>query len=341
MANARQAMKDQLKQRTQESYERREGGSDFRDYLDKEKVAGMPKWWAGKGEHVIDIIPYVAGDRDPKNKQGDVSYVLDLEVHRKVGAMDDDVVCPEQYGKPCPICEHKRALGRTDADWKTMIKPLKPSRRTLYNVIVRDNGKEEAKGNQLWEMAHWFMEKHLSKISRNPRTGGVTVFSDPDDGRSIVFERTGVGATDTGYDGHALIERPILKDSELEAAACLDSLIVIMDYDEIHTLFHTAPKTVEQEEPPIPEERQGQQDDGTDDGHPLEQHTAPEEQKSPAPRREQPAPETPAPPEANAPGTKRRKKCPHGGIIGKDIDEKPECENCAIYNDCADVADAM
>jgi hypothetical protein len=318
--------KEELRKRTEESHKRKDEKGGFKDFFNKEKMNGVKKWWADKNEHIIDIIPYFAGKQDPRNKEGEPAYVLDIEVHQNVGPADDVVVCPEQYGDRCPICEEARRLNKEKADWKTEIKPLKPKRRVVYNVIVRDGGEQEKKGVQIFEIAHFFMEAHLAKIARNARTGGFEVFSDPDTGKSIVFERTGTGAENTAYSGHRFAERvePI-SDEELEAAHCLDDLLEIKSYDEIYDLFYgkSSPSKGEDEgeEPEMDEPEQNEPDDEPEQEEPKEKPVSNRRLE----RR----------------GRKTHHECPGGGKIGVDIDELEHCDSCDIYDKCADIADAM
>lgn len=322
-SSMRSKMKQQLGNRTKESHSRRDDSGGIKTYLDSDKISEIPTWWAGKGDHIIDIIPYFAGENDPRNKAGEPAYVLDIEVHRQVGPMEEMIVCPEQYGKPCPICEESRKKNREGADWKTVVKPLKASRRAVYNVIVRDQGEGEKKGVQLLEIAHWFMEKHLAKIAKDPRGGGFTVFSDPDEGKSISFERTGVGMENTGYSGHRFVDRPeAISDEELEAAHCLDELLDIKTYDEIHSIFW------------------GTKEESASDDNGEEQQEEQQEKQQEKQQKEQQ--------KEQKPKTERKRKehknpsCPFGGEIGVDIDELPECEDdCTLYSQCADVADEL
>ena len=310
--SVREKMRQQLKERTQESHKRRDDSGNIKTFFDTDKMSDVPTWWAGKGDHIIDIIPYIAGSKDPRNSEGDSAYVLDIDVHRYVGPMDEMVVCLEQYGTPCPICEESRRLNREGADWKEVIKPLKPSRRVVYNVVVRDGGEMEKKDVQVLEIAHWFMERHLSKIAKDPRGGGFTIFSDPDEGRSISFARTGVGSENTQYEGHRFLDRdePI-SDPELDAAWCLDALIEIKSYQDIHDIFFgTSPTTERVEEPPEVAD--------VDEDEPEEE--LPEKPKR-TPKRKQTA----------------KLECPAGGTIGEDLDELEECDNCPIYKECEEI----
>lgn len=334
----RDKMRSKLKDRTKESHGRGSGGN-FKDYFDASKMEGLNKWWAGKGEHIIDIIPYFAGPNDPFNKEGEPAYVLDIEVHQKVGVGEDQVVCPVQFNKPCPICEDMRNKRNEGQDYKTVLKPLMPKRRTVYNVIVRDGAAMEAKGNQIFEIAHFFMENHLAKISKDARGGGYVVFSDPDEGRSISFEREGTGATSTKYVAHRFSDRPEpITEEELEAAVCLDELIKIHTYDEIYAMYYgvSAPDT--EEDDPVDEEVCPDCDED-----PCVCNEAADE---PEPEQEQPAPRRTAAEKKAAREARKAEKakkagkvvCPAGGTMGDDIDEFNECPDCEHYDACEEAA---
>lgn len=331
----RDKMRNKLKTRTKESHSRRDSNNSFKNCFNPDKMEGVTTWYANKADHLIDIIPYFAGPNDPRNKEGEPSYVLDIEVHMYAGPMAEMIVCPEQYSKPCPICEESRRVDRDGGDWKTEVKPLKPKRRVMYNVIVRDEGAMEKKGVQVFEISHFFMEKHLSKISKSARGGGFTVFSDPDEGRTIAFERTGTGSENTGYDGHHFEDRPEpITDAELESAHCLDELILLRDYDDIYeSFFGTAPdgKSAKEDEPvddkPADDEPLEDASKGIDE--PVDEPT--EEPPARRQRRKRPAKNEDTP------------KCPFGHTIGADIDEKADCENCddKMYDTCNNIADSL
>lgn len=326
----RSKMRGKLKKKTEASHKNRDQGGGLANYFDKEKMEKVNTWWANKGDHIIDVIPYLAGTHDPNNKPDEPVYVLDLKVHRGVGAMEEIMVCPEQYGDPCPICEEMRKRSHQDLDFKTEIKPLKPGRRVMYNIVVRDGGDMEKKGVQVFEIAHWFMEKHLAKIAKDPRGGGFTIFSDPDDGKSISFERSGVGATSTNYEGHRFLDRTeVITDEELEGAFCLDDLIELKSYDEIYKAFHgEAPESDDDDTADDTADDDVDNDDVDDDVDDVDDDDAVEEKPAEKPKRG---------------GKKRRAKkgpsCPHGHTIGDDIDEYEECDDCEMWDACDELAD--
>lgn len=237
----RERLKNQnLSERTKQSYKTRDDkGTQAKNFFDPDKLQdeGVNLWWPNDGDHIIDIIPYLAGKKDPNAKEDEATYFLSVWVHRNVGPTNELIVCPDQYGDFCPICAERDKRRQNKEDWEDRIKPLKPSRRVVYNVIVRDGGEQEKKGVQVLEIAHFFMEKHLSQIARNTRTGDFTVFSDPDTGKSICFNRKSNDGN-VEVTGHKFEERPEpITNAELEETFCLDELLLIRSAEEIAELF--------------------------------------------------------------------------------------------------------
>lgn len=261
----RSKMSEQLLERRKESYNTNEGGLKFGSIIKSD--LDVQEWWCKEGEHLIDIIPYIAGDNNPerKIKKGEISDHATYYVHKNVGANDAMLVCPAaNFGRPCPICEHSKELreeGVEDEVWKA----VRPKRMTVYNIVVYDDDKEEKKGVQIWVVAHWNMERHLNVLAQKPRDGGKILFSHPDLGKSIAFKRTGSQKDNTQYLGHKFDDRPEpIADEILDSAYCLEEIVHIPEYDEIAAAYYgskvaktpvTAPPVVEEEEEPVVEEK--------------------------------------------------------------------------------------
>ncbi len=310
----RKAMVAGLSHRTNASSAAVKDNGKFRDFFDKSKMEGVNKWWPNKGEHLMDIIPYLAGSQDVNVPEGGFTYYLDLFVHKRVGPGEDTYVCPAQYGRACPICEERKRLSDNNADYDTEIQPLNSSRRAIYNVIIRNDKEQEAKGVQLMDMAHWFSEKELIAVSKDPRGGGMINFADPDDGRSIAFNRDGVGATSTSYSGYRLVERDyVITDEEMEAAHCIDELIVIPSYDDLHKAFFGVSRD---------SDANVADEGGYDDTEPEVEEP---EATTPTPRAK---PKPKAKPKAKA------LVCPVGVTFGEDFDSYEDCDSCSIRNEC-------
>lgn len=311
----RKEMQEALKTRTEESYKNREDSGKFGGIFKKELE--IPEWRCGKGEHTIDIIPYIVGDGNPNLniKPGDINYVLDVWVHGNVGVNEDMYICPARtYKEQCPICEEQKKLREEDAPEET-IKSLNPVRRCIYNIVCYDTTEEENKGVQVWIVAHFFMEKHLSKLAKQPRGGGYVAFSHPDVGKQIMFDRTGVGAANTAYDAHRLVDRDyVISDEILDAAYCLEDIVRRASYEELHQVFW---------------------------GKGIESvNVRPEKEEEDVPLGDEP------PPRSSRVRQPKKEEvsdtaCPHSGKFGVDIDKIDNCAECVNYEKCAIEADRL
>jgi len=301
----RKKMAKQLKNRTQESHDRREDSGRFGSFF-REDLEDVSFWSCGEGEHQIDIIPYIAGANNPKVEEGEFSYLLDIWVHQGVGVNEDQFVCPgRNYGDPCPICEHQRELRRADDFDEDLVKSLSPKRRVIYNIVCYDSDKEESKGIQVWNVAHWFMERYLTPLAKQPKSGGFVPFADPDDGKQICFERKGSGQTSTEYLGHKFLDRDYkISDELLDGACCLDELIHIPTYDELRDVYYGS--------------------FGTRDSEKTQEEEKPEVQEEPRKKE-----------------SVEMDSCPAGGEFGIDTDRLDQCDPCDIWDDCARRADEI
>ncbi len=302
-------MRDKLRSRTEQSEKTRKDSGRFGTFFKQNLPEDAQFWNCGKGDHLIDIIPYEAGDHDPDpdTKKGDPTYVLDIFVHGGIGVNEDQVICPARTFKlPCPICEHQKEL-RAEEDYdEDLVKSLNPVRRVIYNIVCYDTDKDEDKGVQIWTVAHWHFEKFLTSLARNSRTGELETFADLDEGKSIAFEREGTGFKNTSYIGHKFEDRPEPISEEIEKQAfCLDELIEIKSYDEIYKLYwqEDAPEAEEEEQK---EEKTSSRKSG---------------------RRQRPQKEEKSKIKEN--------ECPYGGEFGTDLGELNECGECAMFESCS------
>jgi hypothetical protein len=231
-----------LLKRTEEAHQRiNEYGKFGRFYVARGEKP-LKTWKCKEGEHIIDIVPFLAGPNHHQVREGEPTYLLDIWVHQKVGMDENDVVClARNYDQPCPICEFinaQRLKKNLDEEAEEALKALNPKRRCLYNIVCSDSTREEDRGVQLWEVAHFLFEKKILSVARNPRGGGFVPFSSPNNGKSIYFEREGSGVTNTQYLGHKFIERQSeITDAILEDAYILDELIIKLSYEEMQEAF--------------------------------------------------------------------------------------------------------
>lgn len=239
---------DALKRRMEDNYKTREGERKFTMYFKPDSQ--LPLWTAGKGEHGVDIIPYPAGKNDPavvlgKMKEGEPTYCLDIYVHQNIGPRDEVFVCLDyNYKQPCPVCEYRNKLLKEQPESERqkekldkLTDALKPKRRVAYNVIVVTNREEENKGLRVWEISHYHMERELQTLAGRgkARGKGYVFFAHPQEGKTVWFDRTGVGPTSTKYAGYAFEDRDYDIDQKtLDEAYVLDEHIHIPTYEEVY-----------------------------------------------------------------------------------------------------------
>ncbi len=229
----RNALKNGLTERVKASYEQRDSfGSSSGIFL---PTAKFTKWIPKIGDHLLDIIPYIVGKKDPKLSEGEVAYCLEMWVHYGVGPNEGAYACPtKNYNRPCPVCEHQKKLRMQGAP-DDEIKALYPKRRCVYNIVCRDSVEEENKGVQIWEVSHFHSEKHFSELARKPKGGGFLAFTDPDNGKMVFFNKV----SKMEVTGHRFVERdePVA-DEFLEQASTLDELIYEPTYKELWEAFY-------------------------------------------------------------------------------------------------------
>jgi len=318
----REEIRKALNERTKESQERKDDSGRFRSFFKSDVGDEIQFFRPEKGPHAIDIIPYRAGAYDPHVKEGEWSYVLDLWVHMRVGVNEDQYIClARNYDQPCPICEYQKKLMKEEDYDEDLVLSLNPKRRTVYNIICYDNDKEEDKGVQVWEVAHFFMEKKLVPLAKDRKTGEPIPFSDPWDGMVVSWEmqkssfkdRSGNVQSSWEYLAHRFEPRDYDLEDELDNAFCLDELIHVPTYDEITSAFFGGTVNEEgkkvEEEPEETDSRRGSR------GKEKEEETV----------------------EVQATAT----ECPNGYRFGQDINQEDECNECKVWDDCAKKADEI
>jgi hypothetical protein len=239
-------------------------------------------------------------------QEGGFAWVVDLYVHWNVGVLKQVVVCPAHTnGQKCPICDYLDA--HRDEMSKKEFDDAKAKRRVLYLVWVHDNSAEEAKGVQIWEVAHYFMEYNLKEISEKPKGGGTVLYFDPDAGKNILFKKRGKGAGNVEFIGHRFEDRdgPIPEEI-LNQSFPLDEAVVYPSYRELYTLFYG--------------------------GEPESEDGAVVEEIEPASETTGRDPEMPF--DDGPIGDLDPNVCPVGGEIGVDLDQFEDCAGCPNWDNC-------
>jgi hypothetical protein len=292
---------DSLDTAHKQSYDSRDAGG-YKDIFDRSKCTGITFWKPASTEHLVDFLPWFCGPNYPyvqgiKLPEGTPTYLVDVYVHRGVGANEDQYVClAKSYGKACPICEYRSSSPDLSAE---EIESLRPKRRTVYAVWDRDN---ESKGVQIWEVAHWYMEKKLQYRAKRPRGGGYVNYSHPKRGKSVAFTIVAKGEF-KDYDGHDFVDRdePIPVEI-LSSVPCVDDLIYTPSYKEVKEVFFSGLSKGDGEE--AIEERSSE---STIDTHQEEKIKDIDTKIS---------------------------ICPIGVNFGKDFNEYEDCDECVVKIEC-------
>lgn len=352
MSDRREALKRRLA-RSSENVEDRGGKKDWKGIF-KPNLEGVSYWRPGKGQHMIDIVPYIAGKYDPdqETSAGDETYVLDLWVHKGIGPSgSSSYICPSKnYGKPCPICEDLAERFNDESipedERKKYWKDNRAIRTVVYNVIVRDSAEEEEKGIQVLVGAHYHFEKNFIAQAKIPSRSGedrFILFFDTVEGQTICFNRTGIGATDTGYDGFKFIDRedadgePYEIEEELiEKANPLDELIHRASYDEIKIDYYGEEVDEEEEQENQEESVEEEKQEEVATEKKVEKKT-----KKKAEKKEEESEEDAISRRRAARRGKSAKKeepenpCPAGHVFGTDCDVFPDdCTSCSKFREC-------
>jgi hypothetical protein len=228
---------DDLVKRTEESYRTKDSSGKYENYLAKNMP--LPTWKCKDGDHVIDIIPWLAGDGLPgKLEKGKGTYFLDLWSHQHIGVNECSYLClARNFNKPCPICEDVAEMKKKAGYDEKYVKSITAKRRVVYAIMVYDSNKETEAGPFVWEASHWLTEKNIAAIARNRRTGGYVAFANPDTGKSIEFTKEGTGEN-TKYTGFKFTDRDYtISEETLEAVPPLDEYLIEMEYDELLDIY--------------------------------------------------------------------------------------------------------
>lgn len=325
MARDREKMKQELLKRTSDDYNRQSGGTrHLRSDVD------FPLWRPGvtKGDpHIIDIIPYVVGDKQPplamdgKVKAGNEAYVLEVEVHQNIGPAKQYILCPaKNYGLACPICEHVEQMIRDGAEWEDY-SDIATKRRCLYNVLVVTDEKSRSKGVQVWDVASRYSQDKIKLLAKNPRTGGYVIFQHPDadTGKSISFEIS--NDKFKTQQGHKFLDRNYdIPDEVLDQAFALDELLDLKSYDYIKNAFYGS-SDVQESKSPEAGSRLSKNEPAADNEPTLSGRRS----------LRRPAQEASSNP------------CPFGHNFGHDVEKHKDCESCeeTTFQKCCEKADMI
>ena len=298
------------------------GGKSILDFGDTK-----PKFFKEKeGWNTFNIIPYeITSKNHPRVKMGkarvgDLDYMLDVWVHRRVGPAKTDVICPKKnFGHECPICNQAGEFW--EAGKEKEAKDTWPKRRVFYNVEDTENAKGEI---QIFHASFSLFQDEILKQSEN-RDGSHIPFADPDVGKLISFK---AAAEELGkskffkYPKFEFEDRKAIKDEMIDKAFDFGKYLKYYTTEEIEAIMFGAEEEVEEDTPPprqesrsravVDEKAESLVDD--DDEPPARSRRGRDEEKE----------------------EKSENPCPAGLRFGKDLDKDEACDDCpkATYKAC-------
>lgn len=249
----RKYYKEQVARSQKKGFATKDDNPRFGGIFNEEMMDDVRRWKCKEMDHLIRILSYIAGKRNPKFKEGEACHFVEVSTHSHVGVSDTTIICPKvTYGvqNRCAVCEKGIALLKEDPDDKDAKKLTNPSRRMVYQIICLDNEAELQKGVQVWETTQWGFSRKLDTVAekRNPEV----FYADPDLGYVIHFSKKGKGLKDTEYTITDLEKREPCPDNiniyrgEALSLITLENLLYVPTYEETHNLIKDY--EVEQEE---------------------------------------------------------------------------------------------
>ena len=208
----------------------------------------IPLFTEEPGEIKIDILPYVVNEHNhpDKNKNygvavyGGLWYKRPFLLHKNIGSHNESVVCPEISGADCPICNYKKLLiSRGVSHSDEFLKSLIPSNRNLYYIIPVDN-KNHKETPHVWEISQNSFQKVFDE-SFWELLNMVNDFADLHYGKTI-----NINFNEKEYNGHRFCHASNITfekryidydDSTLDMLPSLDSLLNILNYNQIESIF--------------------------------------------------------------------------------------------------------
>lgn len=202
-----------------------------------------------KGTQRISIIPFVVSMANNPDRidVGDAWYCTTVKVHMNIGANGEAILCPSNFGKPCPICEHRRALMNEGMAWDDeSVSSLSLRKRQLFMVRNEDDTDSSI---QLLESSYKNFGELLETEIREDED--VAIFADPEEGlilRCRGIEKVFGKNKYIGIDKITFEEREPLSDAVMDSAVDLHKLLKILPYEEIFSKLHIGNDEPEAEE---------------------------------------------------------------------------------------------
>lgn len=316
--------KNSLAKRYQKSFESKDSGGVRKGVMNYD---GVDFYKPEAGRNRINIVPYTIKTKNhPLVKAGDLEigdkdYLMDVWVHRNVGASEASVLCLKKtFGKPCPICEQAELFKKQGKEKES--KDLRPGRRVFYNVQDLKDGKLK-----VFETSHYLFEKELIEEARDDEEGYVN-FADEEEGKEISFKAV---ETKKGtmkffeFKSFRFEDRDSPLDEDvIEGAVSFDEIMNVPTYDEAQKVLFGSDEDEENDD----------LDTEDEDDEPPKPKSKAKAEKKPKPEPEDDDESEDEPEEKPSKPKGKPADCPHGHKFGADCDTYDECDDCTCWDKC-------
>jgi len=374
-------VRESIKKRMEHSYNTKDRGGGRPQAFNWNEIEDAKFYTPKEKKNKICVISYnVATKNDPmvysKDYEiGSESYMLDIQLHMYIGPQKADIICLNQFGKKCPICD--KANEFKDSGDKKSAGKLWPSRFCYYNIIDMENTED---GIQILGIKYNKFEKLLITAGRAASDDdGIFDFSDNAHptiisfwGEMVTKNIDGNNATYLEFSNFNFKKAEKLDKVIIKQAKSFDKYLKMITPDEAEkTLFGDEDESdsdseSEEDEKPKSKKKVVEDDDenekpkakGKTKGHPVddddeedsddesedddEEESEDEDEESDEDEDEEddePAPKAKAKPVAKKTVVGKPVtvfKCPKKHVFGKDCDKFPkDCEECDLWADCA------
>ena len=190
------------------------------------------------GPMSIDILPYeVTSKRNKEVEPGDLWYERTYLLHRGLGTDNKSYVCPKTINKPCPICEERARLMKSEDGDEEEIARLKPQERQVFNVINRS--KKASDDILLFDYSMFsFGAVLLEEIRQQDEE--YAAFADLVDGFTINARFSDTKGKGFSYLKCTRIDfknRKDLDEEILDEVFDLDEILQILSYEDLEAVF--------------------------------------------------------------------------------------------------------
>ena len=287
------------------------------------------------GEKVyLDIIPYKVTDsyhldRDEKFGiaiPGTYWYRKPFKIHRSVGVKNETLVCPLTFGKKCPICEYMAHQLKNKVKWDD-VKHLKSSMRSLYLVVPKKHERYDEK-LYIWDISDFcFHDLLVDELQENEM---YEDFPDLKEGYTlrIRFGTESIGEREFAKAKRIdFIERDYEYDEESLNIPNLDEVLVVLGYEELKMKFFEIEDDVITSE----SDEEIVEEDEIEEEIPIKKEETPIVRKKKRVKENKEEASNRTVDDENP-----KNRCPYGHRFGIDIDEYDDCDNCELWDECAD-----